>query len=440
MDKLSGLNRIWSRYSAPRHAERDATFLTAVLRSVSNSMAAVGIVGLVIPLIYITVYLFFLDHQVSWRYQQPAAANELVVWDKLLVIIMAAICLGLSPSHLGRRIGRPMMAVILITAAFATMMDDLARGDISLSPAWLVLLLLMSLAIPFRAKHTLLLCISTIGVYLLAINYTPLLLGWQEQSIRAEHLVFLISVSIACTGISGVLYSSLYHQHQNRRMLADINRELLEAQAQLVQAAKMASLGNLVAGVAHEINSPLGSILSSANTSLKTLHTVRNVVEGDSSITEHEVGRKLNRFLQILEDSNGVTVQASDRIDTIVRALKDFARLDEAERKKVDIHDGIESTLTVLPVPENKNIEIIREFADLPQLNCHPRQINQAVMILLQNAIDAIDSEGTVKISTFRENDCAVVRIEDSGRGIAEENLPRIFDPGYTTKGVGVGT
>ncbi len=218
------------------------------------------------------------------------------------------------------------------------------------------------------------------------------------------------------------------------------NRELRDAQTQLVQSEKMAALGALVAGVAHEINTPLGSIHANADVARRALGVIKDSMgEASEYITQSKSGRFL-RALYILEDSNNTTRTATERIVGIVRSLRSFARLDEAELKSVDIHEGLESTLTLVYHEYKNRIKIVRDYGELPPITCFPNQMNQVFMNLIVNAIHATPKEGTITITTRVLGDRYSVAIADTGVGIPPEQLPRIFDPGFTTKGVGVGT
>jgi len=218
------------------------------------------------------------------------------------------------------------------------------------------------------------------------------------------------------------------------------NRQIQETQTQLVQSEKMASLGNLVAGVAHEINTPLGSIHANADLSRRALEIVCTICRERLQQDDVPEPAKVQRALQILEESNQTTMTASKRIVNIVKSLRNFARLDEAERKKVDLHEGLESTLTLIYHELKNRIEVVRDFRELPLVDCFPNQINQVFMNLLVNGMQAIEGPGTISITTRAAQDNVIVEIRDTGAGISPENLQKIFDPGFTTKGVGVGT
>ena len=218
--------------------------------------------------------------------------------------------------------------------------------------------------------------------------------------------------------------------------LESTNRELRETQMALVRTEKMASLGNLVAGVAHEINTPVGAVSSNADLMRRALTKLRQSL-GECEIPENS---NLEKALTALEHVASVNREACERIVKIVRGLRNFARLDEAERKRVDVHEGIESTLTLLHHELKTRIDVVREFGELPEIECFPSQLNQVFMNLLVNAIQAIDGEGTITVRTSASDAHIRLEFRDSGRGVLPDVLPRIFDPGFTTKGVGVGS
>ena len=217
--------------------------------------------------------------------------------------------------------------------------------------------------------------------------------------------------------------------------LEAINRELRDTQTALVQSEKMASLGNLVAGVAHEINTPVGAVSSSADVMSRALERLHGALDPEV-LQDSDVARALDA----LDNVKRVNHDACDRIVKIVRGLRNFARLDEAERKRVDIHDGLESTLTLLHHKLKNRIEVVRQYGDLPEIECFPSKLNQVFMNLLVNAIHAIEDAGTITVKTEAVNDSVHITFADTGRGIEPQILSKIFDPGFTTKGVGVGS
>ena len=205
--------------------------------------------------------------------------------------------------------------------------------------------------------------------------------------------------------------------------------ELRQAQSQLVQSEKMAALGNLVAGIAHEINTPLGAVTSNTD-----------VVRRGLGKLAADLPPAHASMLPSLDDLLATSAEACQRIAVIVRNLRNFARLDEAEWKSADLREGLESTLTLVAHLYRGRIEIVREYGESPRVDCHPGQLNQVFMNLLVNAIQAIEGPGTIRIRLSVDGPDVRVDVEDTGGGIAPEHLTRVFDPGFTTKGVGVGT
>ncbi len=217
-------------------------------------------------------------------------------------------------------------------------------------------------------------------------------------------------------------------------------QQLKDTQAQLFIQEKMASLGNLVAGVAHEINNPIGAVNSAAGILNRCVETITSTIEKGQSLEAVKNDSKFQKSIRILKENTDITAMASDRIVKIVRSLKNFARLDEAEFQKADIHEGLDNTLTLLHHETKNKVEIVKQYGQVPPLNCYPNQLNQVFMNLLANANQAIQGKGTITIQTLSEGQNAIVKISDSGKGIPPEDISRIFDPGFTTKGVGVGT
>ncbi len=221
--------------------------------------------------------------------------------------------------------------------------------------------------------------------------------------------------------------------------LAATNRELRETQSQLIQSEKMASLGNLVAGVAHEINTPVGAISSMHNTMTRAIEKLKTAIMGNCPDGTTE-DKNVTNALKVIEDANSVINSGTERVTDIVKRLRSFARLDEAEIKKVDIHEGIEDTLMLVHHQLKRHVTITKDFGNVPPISCFPGQLNQVYVNILVNAGQAIEGTGEITITTRHEDGNVTIEIRDTGKGVSKEEINRIFDPGYTTKGVGVGT
>ena len=222
--------------------------------------------------------------------------------------------------------------------------------------------------------------------------------------------------------------------------LDSAHTQLQETQTQLVQSEKMAALGNLVAGIAHEMNTPVGAVNSAADVSNRAIHKIKETLGASHTLDDIQNNKPFRRALKALEENNQVTATASHRISKLVMGLKNFARLDEAEFQKADIHEGIDSTLTLVQHELKNRITVNKQYGDIPQIYCYPNQLNQVFMNLFVNAARAIEDQGMIQIKTSADKADIYIVIADTGRGIPSENLNRIFEPGFTTKGSGVGT
>jgi len=244
-----------------------------------------------------------------------------------------------------------------------------------------------------------------------------------------------------------------HYMQVNQRLQTTLDK-LQEVQHQLIQSEKMASVGQLAAGVAHEINNPIGYINSNL-TSLKSyidnllaLVAIYEKVEATSANTDQLVHIKAFKqkidldflktdVLDLLEESQ----EGTTRVKKIVQDLKDFSHLGgDDDWQWTNLHVGLERTLNVINSEIKYKIKVVKAFGDLPEVKCLPHQLNQVFMNLLVNAAHAIENEGTITLRTGTENDRAWVEISDTGKGIAPEHLSKIFDPFFTTKPVGIGT
>jgi signal transduction histidine kinase len=206
--------------------------------------------------------------------------------------------------------------------------------------------------------------------------------------------------------------------------------ELRDTQAQLVQSEKMRSLGQLVAGVAHELNNPIGFV--HANLQLLDEYVTR-LLQPD---LDAEKRRKTQEAItKLLTRSR----EGTERVKRIVQDLRTFSRTDQAELQQVALNDEIDRTLALIE-PRLKGIEVVRDYGELPPVRCFAGQLNQVFLNLLMNACDALDGRGKIRIETRAQAPGVVLRFEDDGPGMPPEVLSRIFEPFFTTKAVGKGT
>lgn len=213
--------------------------------------------------------------------------------------------------------------------------------------------------------------------------------------------------------------------------------ESIEQIADAVSTARLATLGLLLAGIAHEINTPLGALASNHDVLKRALAKLEAIL-ADEVVDADELV-EVRRIVGALAGVMRVNDLAVRRVLSLVSSLRSFGRPDAAAIEPVDLHAGIDAAITLLGHETKDRIEIRREYGTLPQVECAAQQINQVFMNLLLNAVQAIDGPGVITIRTRSEQDRVLVAITDTGHGIAPGILERIFEPGFTTKGQRVG-
>ncbi len=239
---------------------------------------------------------------------------------------------------------------------------------------------------------------------------------------------------------------------QNNLELMQLNQKLESTQSQLLQSEKMASIGQLAAGVAHEINNPIGFVNSNLSTLEKYIVSLRNVLSvyeqhekllGVNALAEVvEVKRKID-LPYLLEDIPNLLKESQDglaRVKVIVQNLRDFSHVDESKWQLANLESCMDSTLNVASNEIKYKAEVVKQYAGLPQVECMPSQISQVFLNLLVNAAQAIETKGIITIRTGIQAGEVWLEVEDTGKGIPADNLKKIFDPFFTTKPVGKGT
>lgn len=231
--------------------------------------------------------------------------------------------------------------------------------------------------------------------------------------------------------------------------LQETLQQLKSAQTQLVQSEKMASLGQLVAGIAHEINNPIGAIYANMPPLEEYIGDIEGTVEFAQSCLDDVGVQKLNEHLEqidytfVIEDLAKLLdsqKQAADRIRNIVLSLRNFSRLDQGEIKTVRIEEGLDSTLQMLHHNYKNRITVEKDYTLNEMVECYAGEMNQVFMNILANAIQAMPDKGSIIITTAKVNEQAVISIADTGIGMTAEVKEKIFDPFFTTKDVGEGT
>jgi two-component system NtrC family sensor kinase len=230
--------------------------------------------------------------------------------------------------------------------------------------------------------------------------------------------------------------ASLEHQVRQRTELADelgrTNQKLRETQANLIHSEKMAGLGQLVAGIAHEINNPLAFVINNIFIVQETLEKLL----ADGAELPPAASARVTKIQTRISEANA----GAARVKDLVTKLRTFSRLDEGTVKTINIHESIESVLLFLRHKMEGRIEVERNYGEVEMLTCLAGELNQVLMNIIANAIDAIEGPGRISLETEQQNGHFTIRVRDSGKGIPEDIRNRIFEPFFTTKPIGQGT
>jgi signal transduction histidine kinase len=199
---------------------------------------------------------------------------------------------------------------------------------------------------------------------------------------------------------------------------------------------QMAAIGRLLAGIVHEINTPIGSIFSNNEVMIRSLEVLNELLENPRP----ETIERARHTLATCSALAAVDRIACERIRSVIRGLKTFARTDGGEPHKVDLNEHLRDTLKLTQAEFRRRVLVETDFGDLPAVECYPQMLNQVFLNLVVNAGQAIDGEGRIEVRTRAEGGTVHITIADNGRGMTPEQMAHAFEPGFTTKPVGVGT
>ncbi|TFB13126.1 PAS domain S-box protein [Candidatus Marinimicrobia bacterium MT.SAG.4] len=263
---------------------------------------------------------------------------------------------------------------------------------------------------------------------------------YEVHGLRKDRSEFPLELSLASWDLGkGRFFAGILRDITERKeamdRLKEANKNLKETQVQLIQSEKMASISMLIAGIAHEINNPMGALISMQNTSERALEKLKSLITKDV-----EMSAEIKKIMSVIDDSNEVINLGAERVELIVKQLKSFARLDEAELQNADIHEGIDQVLSLIRHNMKNRITINKIYGKIPKIRCFPAKLNQLFLNMIMNADQAMPKKGTLTITTYLRKNDVYIEFKDTGIGISKDNINRIFDPGYTTKGVSVGT
>jgi signal transduction histidine kinase len=375
----------------------------------------------------------------SWISQEPAAGVE----------IQANIISNLLEGRFVTELSQSMQSLLLLSlTAVASLILVRLKPLTGLAITLVLAGLFFAAALLIFTQASVWLPVVSAILALILVYGGHLLAQMQRADQERRHLLEDYNRELESNIAERTQELSLTHQElsQRHQQLETAYQELTQTQQQLIQSEKMASLGLLVAGVAHELNNPTSYVHSNLEFIEEYAESLANMVKtctesGDGADhADRPDPAQIETLLQTLRELIGSCKEGTERIKKIVLDLRVFSRTDDLGLMVVDLHDGLESTLNLLAREYQDRITVHRDYGRLPGVECYPGQINQVFMNLLQNAAQAIPNRGEVWIKTTTEGTQVSISIRDNGVGIAERNLARIFDPFFTTKPVGSGT
>ena len=265
--------------------------------------------------------------------------------------------------------------------------------------------------------------ISYLGTAIMALFYFVAIVNYQSDQVHELNI-----------NLERKVEDRTQELKQKNVELEDTLDTLEKMQEQVIVQEKMATLGQLVAGLTHEINTPIATIRSMNDTKSKAAQKLQKALTNIAADSTKK-GDEIRNVMDIMSKADQSVYQGAERLHEIINNLKNYARLDEAEVILADIHEGLDSVLALIQHDLLKNIEVVREYGEIPPIVCHARQLNQVFFNILKNASQAIEEKGRITISTSLKDDMVHVAIRDTGKGIKQEDLKTIFDPRFTTKG-----
>jgi signal transduction histidine kinase len=466
------LRLFWTRYLVPAPLERDPLFRATMAGLTHRGLAVAGGLGVAGVALYLLAHLAA-GHDVTWGHVEGRDLRTYVVlWDKVLIGGLGAALLAVARAAPDVRVGRLLMGLFLLVAAWALVLEDYARADFTFTAGWVALIMLVTVGtVPFQPWQTATLCLGCIGLYGLYALQPPAAAP-VSVGVPVSRVIFLGLVAFLCTSMSASLYLSRYEQYRALRRAAllqgnlaargrALERSLARVQAmqaQLVQQEKLASLGQLTAGIAHEIKNPLNFVNNFAQISRELL---QELLEELGAAPGRAVGEAVADAADLLDDlrlNADKIAEHGRRADGIVRSMLAHSRTSPGEKQPTDVnrllgeyvglaYHGMRARQTA---GSAFNVEVERALD--PAVGTAPLlagEMGRVFLNLLDNAFDAVRARAatagpeyvpTVRVESRREPGAVVIRIADNGTGIPRAVRDRVFEPFFTTKPSGEGT
>ncbi|MDX1418563.1 MAG: ATP-binding protein [Rubricoccaceae bacterium] len=456
------LRVFWLRYVAPGSLERDPRFRVLLRALTRQGLQFVGVVTALGVVLHVLSRVLAGD-AVTWIEADGGLAGSVQLWDKVLLAALGLGLAALGRARTGLRVGRMAVAVFLVVVTWFVVLRNFEPGSFNMAAAWLTLLMVIAVGtVPFRPWQMGLLGLAMTAEFWGFALVTPGMSGDRPR------LLFLLLVTAVITVVAAVLYASRYLQYRALRRLAHLkdycaarSRELERVlgrergmKDQLVQQEKLASLGQLTAGIAHEIKNPLNFVNNFAGLSKELAVEVRDALRADPDRPARAVEEELGEALDDLVLNTEKIAEHGWRADGIVKSMLAHSRMSPGEHEPTDLNALLEEYVGLayhgMRARHPFEVEIERQYDDaLEPIPVVPQELGRVFLNLLANAFDALRAHAAdagdgftprLRVSTRRTPDGAVVYVTDNGPGMPRKVVERVFEPFFTTKPSGEGT
>ncbi|MDX1529912.1 MAG: ATP-binding protein, partial [Rhodothermales bacterium] len=453
--------------------ERDPGFREEIRALVAQGMHSAGLLGLAGIGVYLGLHLLA-GRSFAWN---ADALGIVVLWDKAAVTAICLAMIGLGRTEAGARWGRTVMTVCFLGAGLALLVDDVARADLTFTPGWLALILLVGVGtIPYQPWQALMLCLAMTALFVLAVVVAPPLPG----VIGMSRIIFLVLLTVLCTSISGILYVGRYYQYRalhavealtselsersaelerKNEALEQSLKDLEEAQGRLVQTEKMASLGQLTGGIAHELKNPLNFVTNFARLSVDLAEELREVLGADPARPARDALAEAEEVIADVQQNARKIREHAERADRIIQSMLLHSRATPGEARPVDLNALVSEYAHLAyhgrrAAGQDAGAELVEDLDPaVGEVALAPGEFGRVLINLLDNAFFAVAeragaSQGdgtaayrpTVTVRTRASEGAVRIEVTDNGVGIPAAARERVFEPFYTTKPTGQGT
>ena len=466
------LRLFWVRYLVPAPLERDLLFRMTMDALTRRGLRVAGALGLAGVGLYLVAHLAA-GKDLVWSFTGVDPGTHVVMWDKVLIAGLSATLLLLARVRPHVRLGRIVMGLFLLLAAWALVLEDVGRGDFTFTAGWLTLVMLVTVGtVPFQPWQTALLCLGITGLYAGYGTYAQVTIESVTAGIPVSRFIFLGLVTFLCTSMSAALYASRYEQYRALRRVARLKEYLSarshaleqalvrerEMQNQLVQQEKLASLGQLTAGIARELKNPLNFVNNFAQLSQELMDELHEELKAAPS---RSVGEAMADMEELFEDLRANTKKIAEhgrRADGIIKSMLAHSRTTPGEKRPTNLNRLLVEYAGLAyhgmrARHSGFNVDIQYDLDDgVRDTEVVPEEIGRVFLNLFDNAFDAVRTQAlradevgqpyapVLRVETRYEDAHTVIRIADNGTGIPDKVRERVFEPFFTTKASGEGT